>query len=1001
MRKLLLLSLFLGSTILLFAQINCSLNYYLPTGSTTIMSYNPATNTTASTGITLPSGGAGLAVANNLNGGTPSPTFYTVVGGQYRWWNGTTWVATNHSSGGTAAVNPGGSGPYIYNLIGSNGQVWRYDGSGNAVLVVTVTGFGGPYDVIGDSQGNVYVLNTSSGNQQMRVYNPQGQLICTYTLVGLPTSTAGGGYAVVNGMLYVNLNSAGTWRGTFNGTTINFTQNPMHIEASDFGSCEFPPFNTSITSTNNSQIDMCAGGTVNLTSTTSITGPIYNWSGPGIVSGQGTTTITVNQPGTYSLTVTSGTGMCSATSTTTHVITASSTGPTLTPQAPLCIDGTPVQIQASMPGGTWGSSCSTCLSSTGVFNPQVAGVGTHTINYTVAGTCSTPASMQIVVNALPTIDAGADRTICTGTSTTLTATGGSTYVWNNGITNGGQVTPTGSTTYTVIGTDANGCRNSDDVTVNVSTMTNPTFNQVDGICSGEALSPLPLISLNGVTGTWSPALNNTTTTTYTFTPSEGQCASTATLTIPVQQSVVTSFEQLTPICSGEQVAPLSNVSLNGVTGSWNAAINNQITTTYVFTPDAGQCASSFTTTLNVTPSVVSSFEPFVPVCFGEQIAAFSNTSLNGIVGQWSPAPNNLQTTSYTFTPNAGQCAAPFTGTLPIRPLPNVNAGPDIRLCENNAITLIASGAVDYTWSNDVVNNEAFIREPGQYTFVVEGVDAFGCRNSDEVTVIVDANPIVEITWVQDNVCSPSSLHFIRLSDQELMNCRYDFGGGIVSLNCDDAWSQVFITPNVYPLNFTAQSIYGCPVSYSVQEAFTVGALPTAAFTVENPAMTTDDRVVRVNNQSQGATNYDWRFGMGLTHRYEFEPEFEYPSAEALYEIRLIAISELGCVDTAYAQARVEDGLIYYVPNAFTPDGDEFNQVFKPIFKSGIDTYSYTLMIYNRWGEAIFESHNLEVGWDGTYVGEICPSGVYTWTISAKRYNNDERFTVVGHLTLLR
>lgn len=1000
MKKIILLLTLLGLSLSSTAQIDCNLVYYHPTGSQALRSYNPATNTTSAIGITLPGGGSGLAIANNLNGGSPSPTFYTVVNGMYQWWNGSSWVPTGHSSGGTAAVNPGGAGPYIYNLIGGSGQIWRYDGTGNAVLVVTLSGFGGPYDVIGDSQGNFYVFNNTSGNQQLRVYNPQGQLICTYNMVGLPTSGAGGGYAVVNGMVYANVGSS-SYIGTVNGTTINFSPWTPNIAASDFASCEFPPFNTVVSGTNNSQIDMCAGGSIILTSTTSITSPVFNWSGPGIVSGQGTSSVVVNQPGTYTLTVTSGAGICSSTTTTTHLVTALSSGPALTPVGPLCVDGGPVQIQASMQGGTWSSNCANCLTTNGVFDPQVAGIGTHTVGYLVEGTCSDPVSMQIVVNALPNIDAGDDRTICEGSSTPLTATGGVSYVWSNGVANGAQVSPSNDTVYSVIGTDANGCSNTDQVNINVSTQLQPEFNAVEGICSGEQLAPLPTSSLNGVTGTWTPALNNQVTTTYTFTPAAGQCAANATLTINVQQSVVTNFEPLAPICSGEQVPALLNTSLNGVTGSWNLPINNQITTTYIFTPDQGQCASVYTTTLNVTPSVNSQFEAFEPVCFGTTIPALSTLSLNGISGQWSPALNNQITTTYTFTPNPGQCAAQYVGTLGILPLPTVNAGEDVRVCEGEYVLLNGSGAVDYQWSDGVLNNVPFVLEPGQYTYSVIGVDANGCSNSDVVNVIVDATPIVDISIQQEDVCSPSFVQFIVQSDQSLQNCKYDFGNGQLLLGCNDVQNRVFITPEVYGFVYTAQSLQGCDVSIIVDSAFLVASLPLAAFTVENPNLTTDDRVVRLDNLSENAVAYDWYFGMGLPGSTDFEPAYEFPAVEAIYEIRLVAISEYNCVDTAYAQVRMSDGLIYYIPNSFTPDGDEFNQTFKPIITAGIDVYSYVFEVYNRWGEIIFESHDLEIGWDGTYAGDVCQSGVYTWTIRAKRLTTDDKITLAGHVNLLR
>jgi gliding motility-associated-like protein len=93
--------------------------------------------------------------------------------------------------------------------------------------------------------------------------------------------------------------------------------------------------------------------------------------------------------------------------------------------------------------------------------------------------------------------------------------------------------------------------------------------------------------------------------------------------------------------------------------------------------------------------------------------------------------------------------------------------------------------------------------------------------------------------------------------------------------------------------------------------------------------------------------------------------------------------------------------VFYVPNTFTPDGNLFNQSFLPIFTAGFDPYGYNLIIFNRWGEVIFESNNAAVGWDGTYGGKICQDGTYLWQISFKELGRDKRQIIRGHVNLLR
>jgi hypothetical protein len=130
------------------------------------------------------------------------------------------------------------------------------------------------------------------------------------------------------------------------------------------------------------------------------------------------------------------------------------------------------------------------------------------------------------------------------------------------------------------------------------------FTQLDPVCRGAAIN-LPTTSTNGVKGTWSPAVNNTQTTTYTFNPSEGQCATSQTMTVQVNQPVTPTFNEIGPFTSGSNFT-LPTTSDNGISGTWSPAVNNTETTTYTFTPNAGQCANTaqITVVINFPTSVL-------------------------------------------------------------------------------------------------------------------------------------------------------------------------------------------------------------------------------------------------------------------------------------------------------------------------------------------------------------------------------------------------------------
>ncbi len=179
-------------------------------------------------------------------------------------------------------------------------------------------------------------------------------------------------------------------------------------------------------------------------------------------------------------------------------------------------------------------------------------------------------------------------------------------------------------------------------------------------------------------------------------------------------------------------------------------------------------------------------------------------------------------------------------------------------------------------------------------------------------------------------------------------------------------------------------------------------IPTANVITTETILSTLNTEVDFTNLTQDAVTYVWDFGDGSPISNEVNPTHLFPDEESGgYMVMLIAFSELGCTDTLYIPIQVWEELIYFIPNTFTPDGDEYNQNWQPVFVSGFDPYDFHLIIFNRWGEIMFESYNAEVGWDGTYHGEIVPQGTYTWKIDFKLEKNDARKMISGHLNIIR
>ena len=156
-------------------------------------------------------------------------------------------------------------------------------------------------------------------------------------------------------------------------------------------------------------------------------------------------------------------------------------------------------------------------------------------------------------------------------------------------------------------------------------------------------------------------VDNQNSGVYTFTPTAGLCATTATFTVTVNPNITPTFSFGTALtyCAGATVPALPTTSINGITGTWSpASVDNQISGVYTFTPTAGQCATTTTFTVTVNPNIIPtfSFGTSLTICAGGTVPSLANTSTNGITGTWNPASvDDQNSATYTFTPTRFVC----------------------------------------------------------------------------------------------------------------------------------------------------------------------------------------------------------------------------------------------------------------------------------------------------------------------------------------------------------
>jgi gliding motility-associated-like protein len=510
--------------------------------------------------------------------------------------------------------------------------------------------------------------------------------------------------------------------GTFTPTIANITPTESTQCLTVVTACTPPPLADNVTATPN---PICAGENVTIDASGPGTGVSYtvytaptggtNLGGVPLVVSPGTTTTY------YVETVNDSDPTCvSVSRVSIEVVVNSPVLPTFNQVAPICEGDAFTLPTPSLEGytGSWSPAINNTTTTEYTFTPD-------------AGQCASSATMTVVVNApdIPTFNQVAP--ICVGDAFTLPSPSleGYTGSWSPAINN------TVTTEYTFT-PDAGQCATTTTMTVVVGDPVVPTFDQVAPICEGDAFT-LPTPSLEGYTGSWSPAIDNTVTTEYTFTPDAGQCATTTTMTVVVGDPVVPTFNQVAPICEGD-VFTLPTPSLEGYTGSWSPAIDNTVTTEYTFTPDAGQCATTATMTVVVGDPVVPTFNQVAPICEGD-VFTLPASSLEGYTGSWSPAIDNTVTTEYTFTPDAGQCATTATMTVvvgdPVVPTFDQVA----TVCEGDAFTLPTSSLEGYTGSwSPAINNTVTT----EYTFTP---DAGQCATTATMTVVISTGPDLTIS----------------------------------------------------------------------------------------------------------------------------------------------------------------------------------------------------------------------------------------------------------------
>ena len=467
----------------------------------------------------------------------------------------------------------------------------------------------------------------------------------------------------------------------------------------------------------------------------------------------------------------------------------------------------------------------------------------------------------------------------------------------------------------------------------------------------------------------------------------------------------------TTICAGNSISLLASGGIqynwqhNTTNGSQYNPMNDGFIS--VIGTDSNGCTNidSLFVSINPNPMVTAGVDQTICegtsvtlIATGAQTYQWNNNVINSLVF------NPLTSLNYSVIgTDQNGCMGYDSLFITINPNPIVTAGVDQTICDGTSVTLTASGAQTYQWNNNIINSQVFTPLTS-LNYNVIGTDQNGCMGYDSVSIIIE--PVSNVSFIAPVTegCGPLEVSFLNTTTGTAgLNCFWDFGDGESGADCSSI-SHTYQTPGCYDVQLTVTTPLGCIWSDTLINYICVFPNPIASF---SPYPTQLSEIVTnssMNDNSIGSANYYWDFGDGSMPSTTNDPNHDFPAYPPnSYIISLTTTSEHGCVDTLTQTVIVHPSLMIYIPNTFTPDGDQFNQTWLPIFSENVDPYQYDLTLFDRWGETIWESHNLSVGWDGTYGqdGLKVQDGIYTYKIVYKLKTTAKHELITGHVNLIR
>ena len=792
----------------------------------------------------------------------------------------------------------------------------------------------------------------------------------------------------------------------------------------------------------------------------------YKWSfdGGNVVSGSGQGPYAVNwaSSGAKNVTLTVAERECASSLTTQTVMVNLDNASFSYSKSTFCqTDADPSPTVTGLAGGVFFSTAGLSIdAATGVINLAASTLGNYIVTYATNGTCPSSSNFAVTITLSPDASFYYDGAYCQNASAdpfptfppgASAGTFGATpagLAFINIITGQIDLIASAPGTYTVTNSiPASGScpAASFDTTVTIHITPVLSITDPDTTCSATLDLTAPEVTTGSTGGGtfsyWTDAMATNTLaspdavavsgTYYIKVATSENCSDIESVIVTINPTPAPTFNFTSPVCVG------NNSSL---TYSGNAAAGASFSWDFDGGTEAGSGSGPYTVkwnspgqknvSLSVTETGCTSDLTMHTVTVNQDDASFSyspkifcpsdpnpSPTITGLAGGTfnstaglsindSTGEINLATSipgpyTISYTTN-GSCSNTSSFDIIITEAISLSVSPNITICERESTVLNVTatggtGSYTYNWSAAGENKTSVTVSPSATaSYTIEVTDTNNCTALDTITVTVHALPIVSFIADTDSGCAPLCVLFSNKTPKAA-STSWSFGDGHFSTK--SRISHCYRQSGYYSIALAVTDSNGCSNSLYTPDLIKVFPKPIAAFTMAPPNTAQVHTSVLFNDHSSGAYHCNWNFGDALLTSSQLKnPTFTYTKAGS-YKVNLLVSNEEGCTDSISHIMIIESDFTIYIPNAFSPDEDGLNDFFAP---KGINFEAFEMEIYNRWGERIYHTTEIDKPWDGRAKGvaEISKQDVYVYKIWVKDFKGEIHY-YVGNVTLIK